>query len=60
MPALIKILREDYPNTTWIYYDRSDFGPTVPGKGGVATSTGQPEDPDILTKVQGVIRGIGW
>ena len=60
MPALYARLKADYPNTTWVYYDRSDFGPNVPGTGGTATSTGQPEDPDILTKVQAVIRGIGW
>jgi hypothetical protein len=60
MPALYKRLVKDYPKTKWIYYDRSDFGPNVPGSGGSATSTGQPEDPDILKKVQGVIRGNGW
>jgi hypothetical protein len=60
MPALYKALVAKYPKTTWIYYDRSDFGPSAPGTGGTATSTGQPEDPDILKKVQGVIRGNGW
>jgi hypothetical protein len=60
MPALNKLMREKYPNTKFIYYDRSDFGPNVPGTGGVTTSTRQPEDPDILKKVDGVIRGIGW
>jgi hypothetical protein len=60
MPALYERLKKDYPKTTWIYYDRSDFGPSVPGSGGAATSSGKPEDPDILKKVQAVIRGIGW
>jgi hypothetical protein len=60
MPALYKMLQEKYPNTTWIYYDRSDFGPSTPGTGGPAISTGQPEDPDILDKVDAVIRGIDW
>ena len=60
MPALYKALVAKYPKTTWIYYDRSDFGPSVPGTGGTATSTGLPEDPDILKKVQGVVRGNGW
>jgi hypothetical protein len=60
MPALIKRLIKGYPKTTFIYYDRSDFGPTRPGTGGASSSTNQPEDPDILKKVQGVIRGIGW
>jgi hypothetical protein len=60
MPALYKLLVKDYTKTTFLYYDRSDFGPNVPGSGAVASSTGQPEDPDILKKVQGVIRGIGW
>jgi hypothetical protein len=60
MPALYKRLVKDYTKTTFLYYDRSDFGPNVPGSGAVASSTGQPEDPDILKKVQGVIRGIGW
>ena len=60
MPALYKRLVKDYPKTKFIYYDRSDFGPTTPGTGGVATSTNQVEEPDILKKVQGVIRGIGW
>jgi hypothetical protein len=60
MPALYKMLQETYPNTTWIYYDRSDFGPSTPGTGGPAISTGQPEDPDILEKVDAVIRGIDW
>jgi hypothetical protein len=60
MPALYKALVAKYPNTKFIYYDRSDFGPTAPGTGAVSTSTGQPEDPDILKKVQGVIRGNGW
>jgi hypothetical protein len=60
MPALIKRLIKDYPKTKFLYYDRSDFGPTRPGTGGASSSTNQPEDPDILKKVQGVIRGIGW
>ena len=60
MPALYKALVRDYPKTKFIYYDRSDFGPTTPGTGGSSSSTGQVEDPDILKKVQGVIRGIGW
>jgi hypothetical protein len=60
MPALYKMLVKDYPKTKFIYYDRSDFGPTVPGTGGVATSTNAPEDPDILKKVNAVIRGNGW
>jgi hypothetical protein len=60
MPALYKRLVKDYPGTKFIYYDRSDFGPNVPGTGGVATSTNQPEDPDILKKVDAVIRGNGW
>jgi hypothetical protein len=60
MPALYKALVAKFPKTTWIYYDRSDFGPSVPGTGGTATSTGLPEDPDILKKVQGVVRGNGW
>jgi hypothetical protein len=60
MPALYKRLVKDYPKTKFIYYDRSDFGPTTPGTGGTASSTNQVEDPDILKKVQGIIRGIGW
>ena len=60
MPALIIALRNEYTGTTWIYYDRSDFGPSRPGTGGAATSTNQPEDPDILDKVDAVIRGNGW
>ena len=60
MPALYKMLQEEYPRTTWTYYDRSDFGPSTPGTGGPATSTGRPEDPDILKKVDAVIRGIDW
>jgi len=60
MPALIKRLIKDYPKTTFIYYDRSDFGPSTPGTGGASSSTNQVEDPNILKKVQGVIRGIGW
>jgi hypothetical protein len=60
MPALYKALVAKYPKTTFIYYDVSSFGPSVPGTGGTASSTGQPEDPDILKKVQGVIRGNGW
>jgi hypothetical protein len=60
MPALYKALVPKYPKTKFIYYDRSDFGPNVPGTGGTSSSLNQVEDPDILTKVQGVIRGIGW
>jgi hypothetical protein len=60
MPALYKALVAKYPKTKFIYYDRSDFGPNVPGTGGTSSSTNQVEDPDILKKVQGVIRGIGW
>ena len=60
MPALYKVLKEKYPKTTWIYYDRSDFGPNVPGTGGVSSTSKQVEDPDILKKVNAVIRGIGW
>ena len=60
MPALNKLMRTKYPQTTFIYYDRSDFGPNVPGTGGASSSTRQPEDPDILKKVNGVVRGIGW
>ena len=60
MPALYKMLVKNYPKTNFIYYDRSDFGPTRPGTGGVATSTNQPEDPDIMKKVDAVIRGNGW
>ena len=60
MPALYKALVAKYPKTTFIYYDRSDFGPSVPGTGGIASSTNQPEDKDILKKVNGVLRGIGW
>jgi hypothetical protein len=60
MPAVNKMMRVKYPNTKFIYYDRSDFGPNVPGTGGVTTSTRLPEDPDILKKVDGVVRGIGW
>jgi hypothetical protein len=60
MPALYKRLVKDYTKTKWIYYDRSDFGPNVPGTGGSSSSTNLPEDPDILKKVQAVIRGNGW
>jgi hypothetical protein len=60
MPALYPALVKKYPNTKFIYYDRADFGPSVPGTGGGSSTTGQVEDPDILKKVQGVIRGIGW
>ena len=60
MPALYKMLVKNYPKTKFTYYDRSDFGPTRPGTGGVATSTNQPEDPDIMKKVDAVIRGNGW
>jgi hypothetical protein len=60
MPALYKALVAKYPKTIFIYYDRSDFGPSVPGTGGTASSTNQPEDKDILKKVNGVLRGIGW
>ena len=60
MPALYEALQHEFPSTTFIYYDRSDFGPSRPGTGGSASSTNLPEDPDILTKVDGVIRGIGW
>jgi hypothetical protein len=60
MPALYKALVRDYPKTKFVYYDRSDFGPSTPGTGGTSSSTGQPEDPDILKKVNAVIRGIGW
>jgi hypothetical protein len=60
MPALYKELQKKYPKTTWMYYDRSDFGPNVPGTGGTATSTNKVEDPDILKKVNAVIRGNGW
>ncbi len=60
MPALYKALVDKFTKTTFIYYDRSDFGPSTPGTGAVATSTGKPEDPDILKKVQGVVRGNGW
>jgi hypothetical protein len=60
MPALYKRLVKDYQKTKFIYYDRSDFGPSRAGTGGASSSTGQVEDPDILKKVQGVIRGIGW
>jgi hypothetical protein len=60
MPALYKRLVKDYTKTKFIYYDRSDFGPTTPGTGGASSSTNQVEDPDILKKVQGIIRGIGW
>jgi len=60
MPALYKRLVKDYTKTKFIYYVRSDFGPSVPGPGQVATSTNQPDDPDILKKVDGVLRGIGW
>lgn len=42
MPALYKALVAKYPKTTFIYYDRSDFGPTAPGTGAIATTSGQP------------------
>jgi hypothetical protein len=60
MPALYPALVAKYPKTAFIYYDVSSFGPSVPGTGATATSTGQPEDPDILKKVDAVIRGNGW
>jgi hypothetical protein len=60
MPGLYKALVAKFTNTKFIYYDRSDFGPSAPGTGGTATSTGLPEDPNILKQVQGVIRGNGW
>ncbi len=60
MPALYEIIKEEYPGSTIIYYDRSDFGPSVPGKGAASTSTREPEDPNILDKVDVVLRGIGW
>ncbi len=61
MPGLQKALVAKFTKTKWIYYDVSNFGPTSPGTGSTpATSTGQPEDPDIIKKVQGVIRGNGW
>jgi hypothetical protein len=42
MPGLYKALVAKFTTTKFIYYDRSDFGPTSPGTGGTATSTGQP------------------
>ncbi|MFC2023033.1 hypothetical protein ACFLTL_02635 [Chloroflexota bacterium] len=60
MPALYEVLKRDYPQNTYIYYDRSDFGPSTPGTGGTANTSGEPEDPDILSKVDAVIRGISW
>ena len=61
MPALWKAIVPKYPKTKFLYYDVSAFGPNTPGTGTTpAASTGQPEDPDILKKIDGAIRGIGW
>jgi hypothetical protein len=61
MPALWKAIVPKYPKTKFVYYDVSAFGPTVPGTGSTpAASNGLPEDPDIESKVDAVVRGIGW
>jgi hypothetical protein len=61
MPALYKAMVAKFPTTKFLYYDVSAFGPNTPGTGTTpAASTGLPEPTDILTKVDAVIRGIGW
>ena len=61
MPALWKAIVPKFPKTKFLYYDVSAFGPTVPGTGSTpAASNALPEDPDILSKVDGIVRGIGW
>jgi hypothetical protein len=61
MPALYKVMVAKYPQTKFLYYDVSAFGPNVPGTGTTpAKSTGLPEPTDIFTKADACIRGIGW
>jgi hypothetical protein len=48
MPALNNVVNEDYPNTTWVYYNPvSSFGPGTP-------------DDTVKAEADAVIRGIGW
>jgi len=47
MPALLKRLQADYPDTTWHYTATASFGDAVPSD-------------DMLKNAQGYIRGIAW
>ena len=48
MPALSKMANEEYPNTTWVYYNPvSSFGSSsIPA--------------EVVAAADGLIRGIGW